>query len=208
MEGMRTVVQDGLEFRKVLIAGVALAIGLGLQSQAIFSDLLEGAWETLLNDSITVGALAAILMTVFLEVTGIRRRRLQTDLDDAALPKIDEFLRDLASDLGWNEASVERLSHAGEEALASLQDSESGEDENGRRLTVVARPGIREVELEFLAVLDDENLEDRISYLSQQVDAPEAREIPLRLLRHYATSVHHRKYHGIDIITVQIEGSR
>ena len=209
VEGMRTVVQDGLEFRKVLIAGVALAVGVGLQSQAIFSDLLDSAWKTLLNDSITVGTLVAVLMTVFLELTGSRRRRLRTDLDDAALPKIDEFLRDLASDLGWNEASSERLSHAGEEALASLlQANESGEDDNVRRLTVVARTGIREVELEFLAVLDDENLEDRISYLSQQVEAPEASEIPLRLLRHYATSVHHRKYHGIDIITVQVEGSR
>ncbi len=209
VEGMRMVVQDGLEFRKVLIAGVALAVGVGLQSQAIFPDLLDGAWKTLLNDSITVGTLAAVLMTVFLELTGSRRRRLRTDLDDAALPKIDEFLRDLASDIGWNEASSERLSHVGEEALASLlQDNQSGEDDNVRRLTVVARTGIREVELEFLAVLDDENLEDRISYLSQQVEAPEAREIPLRLLRHYATSVHHRKYHGIDIITVQVEGSR
>ena len=209
VEGMRTVVQDGLEFRKVLIAGVALAVGVGLQSQPIFSDLLDGPWKTLLNDSLTVGTLAAVLMTVFLELTGSRRRRLRTDLDDAALPKVNQFLRDLASDLGWNEASSERLNHAGEEALASLlQHNESGEDDNVRRLTVVARTGIREVELEFLAVLDDENLEDRISYLSQQVEAPEAREIPLRLLRHYATSVHHRKYHGIDIVTVQVEGSR
>ena len=209
VEGMRTVAQDGLEFRKVMIAGVALAIGLGLQSQSVFVDLLDGAWETLLNDSITVGAVAAVVMTVFLEMTGSRRRRLQTDLDDSALPRIDEFLRDLASDLGWNEASSERLCHAGEEALESLiQDEEYSEEENPRRLTIVARPGLREVEVEFLAVLQDENLEDQLSYLSEHAQTPDARELPLRLLRHYATSVHHRKYHGIDIITIQVEGSR
>ena len=209
VEGMRTVVQDGLEFRNVLVSGVALSIGVGLQSQTVFADLLDGPWEILLNNSMTVGALAAILMTLFMELTSPRRRRLQTDLDSDAHGKIDGFLRELASNLGWNEASSDRLRLAGEEALTSLlQDNELGDEEDPRRLTVVARPGIREIELEFLAVLDDENLEDQISYLTDQVEVPEMHDIPLRLLRHYATSVRHRKYHGIDIITVQVEGSR
>ena len=25
-----------------------------------------------------------------------------------------------------------------------------------------------------------------------------------RLLRHYASAVHHQKYHGLDIVTVQV----
>ena len=31
-------------------------------------------------------------------------------------------------------------------------------------------------------------------------------ELSLRLLRHYASSVHHQQYHGTDIITVRVSG--
>ena len=59
-----------------------------------------------------------------------------------------------------------------------------------------------------MAVFDEENLEDRLAYLSDQAGTPEGGEISLRLLRHYASSVQHRKYHGIDVVSVQVEGSR
>ena len=75
------------------------------------------------------------------------------------------------------------------------------------RLIVVARPGDA-VELEFLVVFDEENLEDRLAHLSEQPLIPEEHEISIWLLRHYSSSVRHRKYHGIDIVTVQVEGSR
>ena len=59
-----------------------------------------------------------------------------------------------------------------------------------------------------MAVFDEDNLEDRLAYLSEQAETPEEHEISFRLLRHYASSVRHRKYHGIDIVAVQVEGSR
>ena len=37
---------------------------------------------------------------------------------------------------------------------------------------------------------------------------PDSREISFRLLRHYASSVRHQKYHGVDIVTVSVVGSR
>ena len=64
------------------------------------------------------------------------------------------------------------------------------------------------MELEFLAALSDENLEDRLAYMNRPSEVPEENEISFRLLRHYASSVRHRKYHGLDIVTVQVEGSR
>ena len=75
------------------------------------------------------------------------------------------------------------------------------------RLIIVARPG-EAVELEFLAVFDEENIEDRLAHLSEQAEVPAEHEISFWLLRHYASSVRHRKYHGIDIVTVRVEGSR
>ena len=59
--------------------------------------------------------------------------------------------------------------------------------------------------MEFLAVFEEENIEDRIAFMSDQAEIPDVGEISFRLLRHYASSVRHRKYHGIDIVTVQVE---
>ena len=41
--------------------------------------------------------------------------------------------------------------------------------------------------------------------MSEQAETPDVSEVSFRLLRHYASSVRHRKYHGIDIVTVQVD---
>ena len=211
--GIRMVVQEGPNIRNTTIVGLAFWIGVGAQNQAIFGDLLRGAWGVLINNGIAAGAFAAILLTSFLELTSPRRRRLETELDFSALPEIDAFLRGLASKLGWNEASTQRLRSAGEETLSCLLQpdaaaGDTGAPENAARLIVVARPTEGAVEMEFMAVFEQENLEDRLAYLSEQPESPDERDVSFRLLRHYASSVRHRKYHGVDIVTVQVEGSR
>ena len=209
VEGMRTVFQDGLDQRKALVVGVALAIGVSIENQSIFADLLGGTWGASLDNGMTVGVLTAILLTSFMELTSPRRRRLVVELDISALPEIDAFLHELASKIGWNDASTERLRAAGEEALSSLlQLGGTYATDNAPQLILVARPDNGTVEMEFLAVFEEENIEDQLAYLSEQVEVPEESEVSFRLLRHYASSVRHRKYHGIDIVTVQVDGSR
>ena len=209
VEGMRMVIQDGLDHRKAMVVGVALSIGVGLNNENIFADLGGGTWGASLGNGMTVGVLAAILMTLFMGLTSPKRRRLEVESDISALPKIDAFLRRLASKIGWNDASTERLRAAGEETLLSLL--QLGGDyaaDNAPRLILVVRPNDGTVEMEFLAIFEEENIEDRLAYLSEQAETPEESELSFRLLRHYASSVRHRKYHGIDVVTVQVEGSR
>ena len=55
VEGMRMVVQDGLDHRKALVVGVALSIGVGLESQDILADLLGETWGASLGNGMTVG---------------------------------------------------------------------------------------------------------------------------------------------------------
>ncbi len=208
VEGMRMVVQDGLDHRKAIVVGVSLAIGVGLESSNVLADLLGQTWGASLGNGMTMGILAAVLMTLFIELTSPRRTRLETTLDISAFPKIDEFMVELASSIRWNEASVQRLRAAGEETLSSLL--KTGDDrgaDGAPRLIIVARPG-EAVELEFLAVFDEENIEDRLTHLSEQAEVPQEHEISFWLLRHYASSVRHRQYQGIDVVTVQVEGSR
>lgn len=211
VQGMRIVINDGMDHRKAIVVGLAFWIGAGFQSGWIFKDLLgEGFIGVLLSNGMTAGAIVAIIVMVFIELTRSRRRRLQVALESDALPKIEKFLLAVAGKRGWNDASTERLTSAGEETLAILlQESEGTGDESAtRRLTVNARLENGMAELEFVTSLEGENLEDHLAYLNELPPVPDEREVSFRLLWHYASSVQHQKYHGLDIITVQVEGSR
>ena len=208
--GMRMVLQDGLDFRNATIAGLSFWIGVGVQNQLIFADRMSGGWTILFSSGLTVGASTAILLTLFMELTSPRRGRMDVELKASAQPGIDKFLKALASRIGWNDASTERLRAVGEETLLSLlqQQDEGGATADDRRLVILARPDAGTVELEFLAVLEEENLEDRVAFLNEQVETLDETEVSFRLLQHYASSVRHRKYHGMDIVTVRVNGSR
>ena len=208
VEGFRIVMRDGMDPRKAMVVGVSFWMGVGFENKVIFPDLLTGPLGALFGNGMTTGALCAILLTMFLELTSSRRRRLAVELEASSFPKIDEFLRDFAARTGWNEASTERLRSAGEETLASLLQVSQREDEDGRKLTVSVRLVEDVVEMEFLASSDEDNLEDRLAYLDEQSETPDEREISFRLLRHYASSVNHRQYHNLDVVTVQVPGSR
>ena len=205
VQGMRLIVQDGIDARKAIVVGVSFWLAVGFQNQLIFSDLITGEWETLLSNGLTIGCVALIVFTLLLEVTGPRRKRLKVGFGMAALPAIDRFLRGFAAQAGWNKASTDRLRSAGEETLASLLSQDQATD--GRQLLISARRAQGKVELEFVATSDEENIEDRLAYLSEQSEISDDRDLSFRLLKHYASSVKHRKYHNTDIITVEVAGS-
>ena len=209
VEGIRTVFQDGLDPQKGLVVGVALALGVGLESGSVFESVLGATWSASLGNGMTIGVLATVLLTAFLELTSPRRRRLDVELDASAAAGIDAFLREIACRSGWNAASGGRLRGAGEEALECLLQLR-GEQAAGAapRLILFARPGRETVEMEFLVVSERENIEDHLTYLSERAETPEESELSFRLLRHYASSVRHRQYHGIEIVTVKVAGSR
>ena len=209
VQGMKIVIQDGVDYRKATVVGVSFWIGAGFQSGAIFPDLLgAGFAAALLDNGMTAGAIVAVAMMLFLELTGPRRRRLRVRLDDEAIPKLDTFLRGFAARRGWDDAATERLALVGEETLHSLLDDDGEIPTDGRRLVVIARAEGRGAELEFVSAAEGENLEDRLAYLGETPDIPDDREISFRLLRHYASSVRHQKYHGVDIVTVNVDGER
>ena len=210
MEGVRTVIQAGLDLQKIIVVGVSFCLGAGLEQQTIFTDLFGSPWGGVLDNGMLMGALTAILLTQFLDLTNPQKGgRLRVSLDVSSLPPIQQFVADQASRLGWNEASTQRLQSAAEEALMSLIPG-SGSQPSGdaANLILVARPGPGLMELEFVVASDQENLEDRLACLSEETEALDEGDLSLRLLRHYATSVNHQKYYGLDIITVRVRGSR
>ena len=141
VQGMKLVVEDGINHRKAVVVGLSFWLGVGFQNQVIFADLLGGTWGTLLGNGMTAGCLTAIVLTAFMELTAARRRRLEVELAVPSMPKIDEFLRAVAAKVGWDGPATERLCATGEETLAILV-QQAGDDEaaHGRHLILTARP--------------------------------------------------------------------
>ena len=204
--GMRIIVQDGVDYRKAMIAGVAFWIGVGFQNQAIFADYLGEWWGALLGNGMTAGGLTAIFLTLFMELTAPRRQRIETALTVEALPEIVAFLEQFAARRGWDAGMANRLCLSAEETLLIL--IQQGEDEQAekRLLLIVRSDGGNGAELEFIASTGEGNIEDRMAYFREQTDeAPVEHEISLRLLQHFTSSVRHQQYHDADIVTVRVE---
>ena len=204
--GMKIIVQDGVDYRKGLIVGVSFWFGVGLQGGLIFPEYLAEFAGGLFANGMTGGGLVAILLTLFLELTAPRRRKIQVPFEPASLPIIREFLAGFASRHGWDDAMSNRLDAASEETLLTLLErEEENPGEERRQLLVTAHKEDDGAVLEFIAAPGGHNLEDRIALMSERMDETSGeRELSLRLLRHVASSVRHQQYNDTDVVTVSV----
>ena len=205
--GLEMVAQDGIDYRKATIIGVSFWIGAGFQSGQIPAEYFGWAGP-LLENGMTSGGLTAILLSTFMELSGPRRRRIETELDVEAQPKIQAFIDAFTSRAKLTEQTAHRVSLAAEETLLVLLEQTSEDDALGqRRLRVTARAEGGGAELEFLAAAGEGNIEDRMAFVgTHAAEMPVEQDFSLRLLRHVATSVRHQKYHDTDIVSVRVEG--
>ena len=204
--GMRIVVEEASDYRKGLIAGVSFWTGVGFQNGVIFPEYLKGFAGGFLENGMTAGGLVAIVLTLFAEATQSRRQRLRADLAISELPRIREFLDGFARRHGWESPMSSRLDAVAEETLLTLLDDErAGGDSDGRALRITASKQDGRAVLEFVAAARGENIEDRLAVLDEPgATRPVERDISLRLLQHFATSVVHQQYHELEIVTVHV----
>ncbi len=205
--GMRILFQDGLDYRKGVIVGLAFWIGSAFQLDWIFPEYFQGPWSKLLGNGMTVGGFTVMFLTLFVELTGARRQRLKTILNVDAYSEVDAFLSGFAAHRGWNQEMTDRLRAVGEETLLVLiQQKEKGSTHAERRLLLITHGDGEAANLEFIAAADETNIEDQMALLSERAaDTPVEEELSLRLLRHYATSVRHQQFHDTDVVTVRVE---
>ncbi len=205
--GVKVIVQDGIDFRKGAIVGIAFWTGVGFENGVVFPDFISAlTGGTPLNGMIAGGVLA-IVATLFTELTKPRRRKVEVAFDRSALREIGEFVAGFAARSGWDAAMAARLDAVSEETLLTLLAQDEARPEAApRRLLVVARREDGGATLEFVASRGEENLQDRIALLGEASagDVLE-REVSLRLLRHLASSVRHQQYYDTDVVTVRVE---
>ena len=206
VEGAKTVFTGQVDQKKATITGVSMVLGL---SAATISGLFEGITIHLVSNTIVVGGMAAIAMIISTELSGIRAKKLRIDLTLSSLPDVDDFLCQFADRHSWTEDGKNRLRLVGEEVMLSLFNEEGdGPVEHKRRLVATIRPESGSAELEIVVASDDAiqgNIEDRMAYMGQDQALEDEDQLSVRILRHYASSVHHRKYYGLDIISCRVD---
>jgi len=203
--GMKIVIEDGIDYRKGLIVGVSFWIGVGFQNGVIFPEYFSEFAGGTLQNGMTSGGLAAMILTLFSELTQSRSRRIEMHLEVGALPKIMEFLEQFAARHRWEGTMLDRLGAAAEETLLTLlREDEEGERAN-RQLRLTARKRDGRAILEFAAASEGGNLQDRIALLGEPTAVGVERDMSLRLLRHFTSSVRHQQYHDGDIVTIEVD---
>ena len=202
VEGAKIAFAGRTDHKRATIIGVSLVVGISAGS---FGGQLEGSLGVLLGNVVAMGSAAALAMTAVIGLTGSRRKKLEVDFDLSSLRAIVEFLDAFASEQGWSEESRNRLHLVGEEVALSLLEQDQ---EDSRRLNATVKADGDSAEIEFVVFSHDtvgQNIEDRLAYMDSDSGLEDEQQISMRLLSHYASSVHHRKYYGMDIVTVRVD---
>ena len=215
LEGMILILRDGPDFRKGLVVGISLSMGLGFQFNLINLPT-EGLWGPMLQNGVTAGSAVVVILTLITQYSGrSRRRRLNTELSANALPTINAFLENFSEARQWGSQMTARLQSVAEEVTQILAQHVVSRRGTGRLLIIAGSDG-DVAELEFISASgNQQNIEDQITLLREidqeaaELELPELesaidRDASLRLLMHYATSITHQRYHETEIITVRV----
>ena len=216
VEGMKLIIQDAPDYRASLVIGTAIVVGLGLQSGLISLPVGE-VWEAVLQKALTSGGAVLVLLTFYAEFRRQQRQQIRLNLHIDELPKLNEFMQQFSSRQGWSPQMTTRLQAVVEETMQILIESREGIGigQRNRLVVDVTRSG-QTAELEFKSGAgSEENVEDQMALLSQTMPVGAESEVPdmeilvereasLRLLRHFASSVNHRQYFDVEIITARV----
>ena len=204
--GVQIVLRDEFNYRKGMIVGASLLVGFGFQFGFIFPQFFVELAYGLFNNAMTTGGFVAILLTVLMNLRRSRPKHLEIAFEVASLSQIREFLGKFSRSNGWDVNIKNRLDAIAEESLLTLLEQKGNNDKDGHLLVSARREGNGAI-LEFVAAtLEIENLQDQIAMLGEPTDeALIGQKTSLRILDHYAASVRHQQYHGVDVITVRAE---
>ena len=208
VQGVQVAFRHGSGRESAIIAGLSIWVGAGIQFDVLFPSLLATPAGQMLGNGLTTGGITVLVLTVFMELTGHRRRRTEMPLRDDSLPALDRFVSAFCTRLGWDGGAAARIRAAAEEALLCLlparDDEEPATLSDERRLRVVAQRTRAGARLEFTAATRGGNLENELMLLGDRPDETSERDLSLALLRHYAATVKHQQYRDTDILTVTV----
>lgn len=207
--GLRMVTEGGLSYENGIVVCVAFWLGMGFQHQWIFPGLLPDWSRGLLDNGMTAGAIAAVLMMLALQLRGGPRRRRLLRATPAAIPELHDWLKEAAVRIGWDREAILRLQLMAEEAvLYLLQQATESRDKAPRDLAVALREadGTLAIEL-FIGARTGENLLGRLSSLEPLPTRDSADEAGLRILRGLARTLEHQQYNEGEYLSLTVDST-
>ncbi|MXW52996.1 MAG: hypothetical protein F4X44_07905 [Gammaproteobacteria bacterium] len=207
--GMRIALQEGIDYRKGIVVGVAFWLGVGLQSEVVFPEFFSEFAGGLFQNGMTAGGTVAIVLMIVMNFADTKRHRLKLPFGPDALTEIREFLDSFAAKNKWNDEICNRLQVAAEETLLTMlehKDSEQDESDDSQVLEMVAYKDNKDVVLEFQSTGIEQNLQDQVSMLKEQSMLGRVEEnVSLKILKEITDSVRHQQYHNTQLITIRVQ---
>lgn len=157
-------------------------------------------------NGLTAGSIVLVALSV-LRLRRAGRHRIDVPLASFSAEEIAEFVWSLPLD---REDAKHRLAAVSEEALMVLIQSDVYSYDANRQMRLTVTLHGATVEAEFVAAPSGaQNLQERIMLLSEpeasDLEVVVERDAALRLLNHYATSVTHRQYQDVEVITAVVD---
>jgi hypothetical protein len=155
----------------------------------------------------TSGGITAVLLTSILAIKNRSRDRISVPASAGGIPRLHDFLGEVATRAGWDKPAVERLLLAGEEAALFLIDRRTTA---GRRkesaMRVSARSSGATIEVELVSGPGAENIESLVDDLKGD-SASSVEEAGLRILRHLVRDVRHLQFNQGDVLQITVEST-
>ena len=208
-QGMRIVFREGANRQNALVAGLAFWIGVGIQFQAIFPGHLATPTGRMLANGLTAGGLTVLLLTLFLELTGPRRRKTENGAAPGQPPGTRPFRRRLRDPvrLGRHGDGTSARRVRGSVALSLAPGGGRARAGRGGTPPAGGRSGARATVPCWNSRRPRGPATWRTGCCCSETrpDPTSERDLSLALLRHHATSVQHREYHNVDILAVRVD---
>lgn len=205
--GLRMVTDGGLSYRNGFVVCIAFWLGAGFQSQALFADLLPAWSRVILDNGMTAGTLAALVMMMILNLSAPPRRRRSFRGSRAALREMHDWLQEQSLALGWDKPAIMRLQLAAEEAMLYLIERASSNRKRGAdRLSVAFQQNEGQVRLEFfIGAQTSENILGELSTLQPQPQDLSGEDAGLRILRGLVQSLDHQQYYEGEYLSFSVD---
>lgn len=203
MHGLRMVTEGGLTYENGMIVSTAFWLAIGVQSQQIFSAYLPAWSRGVLDNGTAAGGIVAIVLSLLVGLRQGRAPRISVPARAGSIATVQDFLRKLAAGAGWDRGAVMRLDLLAEEAILFLI-AQPGESDSERSIQVGAQVIGQQIELELVSGASAADLENAAREIDLKA-IPTADEIGLRILRGFAASVRHDRFHDVEVLIVTVD---
>ena len=196
--GIRLVMSEGMSFDNGIVFGLALWLGIGFQNQQLFDGLMPDYLASLLNNGMTAGGIAAVLLSWLVSLKNKRQAKTVQVLDKAGLAGALAFVTEKARESDWRGEDLNRLVLAVEEAFVYVMTH--------------TPPGVRELELRVRAASDSAEVEIRCGETTSNVEtklrnidtSENPEDLGLKVLKYMTDDFKHQQFSNGEFLILRL----